>query len=343
MKLSILDQSPRSAGKNEQQALQESVRLAQAGEELGYTRYWIAEHHDMSGLTCSAPEVMLAYIGVQTSKIRIGSGATLLPHYKPYKVAEVFNLLSVLFPNRIDLGIGRAPGGPAEATIALSGNFLEQVRQLPEKFKELLQFLYHEFPDEHMYANISPTPLPAVLPEPWLLGTSEKSAMLAAETGVAYVFGHFMSEKDGEQLINTYKNTFTATARLKRPKTIIAVAAICAETTEQAEELALSGAAWRLQLANGEGGSGIPPIEEAKRYIGSKHQDVMEGVQKKTVIGNPQEVKQQLLEIQARYKADEIMIVTTVHSFEDRIASYRLIANEILMEENCYDYNSDVK
>ncbi|WP_129731275.1 LLM class flavin-dependent oxidoreductase [Ectobacillus funiculus] len=343
MKLSILDQSPRSAGKTEQQALQESMRLAQAGEELGYTRYWIAEHHDMSGLTCPAPEVMLAYIGAQTSKIRIGSGAILLPHYKPYKVAEVFNLLSILFPNRIDLGIGRAPGGPAEATIALSGNFLEQVRQLPEKFKELLQFLYHEFPAEHMYANISPAPLPAVPPEPWLLGTNEKSAILAAETGVAYVFGHFMSEKDGAQLMNTYKNTFTATARLKRPKTIIAVAAICAETTEQAEELALSGAAWRLQLANGEGGSGIPPIEEAKKYIGSKHQDVMEGVQKKTVIGNSQEVKQQLLEIQARYKADEIMIVTTVHSFEDRIASYRLIANEILMEENCYDYNSDVK
>ncbi|GAA3328092.1 hypothetical protein GCM10020331_070670 [Ectobacillus funiculus] len=113
--------------------MQESVRLAQAGEELGYTRYWIAEHHDMSGLTCPAPEVMLAYIGAQTSKIRIGSGAILLPHYKPYKVAEVFNLLSILFPNRIDLGIGRAPGGPAEATIALSGNFLEQVRQLPEK------------------------------------------------------------------------------------------------------------------------------------------------------------------------------------------------------------------
>lgn len=343
MKLSILDQSPRSAGKTEQQALQESVRLAQAGEELGYIRYWIAEHHDMSGLTCPAPEVMLAYIGAQTKKIRIGSGAILLPHYKPYKVAEVFNLLSVLFPNRIDVGIGRAPGGPAEATVALSGNFLEQVRQLPEKFKELLQFLYHEFPDEHMYANISPTPLPAVPPEPWLLGTSEKSAILAAETGVAYAFGHFMSEKDGEQLMNTYKNTFIATARLKQPSSLVAVAAICAETTEQAEEIALSGAAWRLQLGNGEGGSGIPPIDEAKKYIGSKRYDVIEDIKKKTIIGNPQEVKRQLLELQARYEADEMMIVTTVHSFEDRIASYRLIANEMLMEENCYDHNSNAK
>lgn len=123
MKLSILDQAPVLSGKSAQEALKESMKLAQSGEKLGYTRYWIAEHHDFPGLASSAPEVMLGYIGANTEKIRIGAGAILLPHYKPYKVAETFNMLATLFPDRIDLGIGRAPGGSAEASIALSGNF----------------------------------------------------------------------------------------------------------------------------------------------------------------------------------------------------------------------------
>ena len=123
MKLSILDQAPISSGQTAQDALNASLKLAQAGEKLGYTRYWIAEHHDLPGLACPAPEVMLSYIGANTSSIRIGSGAVLLPHYKPFKVAEVYHMLATLFPGRIDVGIGRAPGGSAEATNALSDNF----------------------------------------------------------------------------------------------------------------------------------------------------------------------------------------------------------------------------
>ncbi|HHY21985.1 MAG TPA: MsnO8 family LLM class oxidoreductase [Bacilli bacterium] len=126
MKLSILDQSPVSTNQTTKQALEESLSIAKAGDELGYTRYWIAEHHDLAGLACPSPEVMLGYIGANTSKIRIGSGATLLPHYKPYKIAEIFHTLATLFPGRIDIGIGRAPGGSAEATNALSNNYLQQ-------------------------------------------------------------------------------------------------------------------------------------------------------------------------------------------------------------------------
>lgn len=141
MKLSILDQSPISTGKTSRNALNASVDLARLGDELGYTRYWIAEHHDFSGLACPNPDVMLGIIGAQTEQIRIGAGAVLLPHYKPYRVAETYNLLATLYPGRIDLGIGRAPGGSAEASMALSGNFLENVRHMPEKLDELLQFL----------------------------------------------------------------------------------------------------------------------------------------------------------------------------------------------------------
>jgi luciferase family oxidoreductase group 1 len=331
MKISILDQSPISSGKTAQDALQESMRLAQIGEKLGYTRYWIAEHHDYPGLACSAPEVMLGYIGANTKKIRIGSGAVLLPHYKPYKIAETYHMLATLFPDRIDLGIGRAPGGSAEATMALSDNFLEQVRNMPEKIIDLLHFLQNDFPSDHMFSKISASPLPAISPEPWILGTSEKSAILAAENGTAYAFGHFMSDKEGSDIMKTYLERFKAKGRLQRPKSIVAVSAICSETTERAEELALSGYLWHVQSAKGEGKKGIPSIEEAKQYsYSSDEKEMIKAMRNKMVIGNPREVKQQLLELQTLYQADEIMIVTITHSYEDRAQSYKLIAHEVL-------------
>ncbi|MFC3885064.1 LLM class flavin-dependent oxidoreductase [Bacillus songklensis] len=333
MKISILDQAPISSGKTAGQALRESMRLAQIGEKLGYTRYWIAEHHDFSGLSCSAPEVMLGYIGANTERIRLGSGAVLLPHYKPYKVAETYNMLATLFPNRIDIGIGRAPGGSAEATMALSDNFLEQVRKMPESVKELLHFLHNDFPSDHMYSKVSASPLPAVSPEPWILGTSEKSAKLAAENGTAYAFGHFMSDKEGTKIMNDYIQSFKAKGKLQQPQSILTVSAICSETTEKAEEVALSDHLWKIQLAKGEGNRGIPSMEEAKQYpFTSDEKEMIEKMRKKMVIGNPREVKQRLLELKTLYQADEIMILTITHRFEDRVQSYRLIANEFLTD-----------
>lgn len=335
IKLSILDQSPISSGKTAGEALQESMKLAQMGEELGYTRYWIAEHHDLSGLACSAPEVMLGYIGAKTERIRIGSGAVLLPHYKPYKVAETYNMLASLFLGRIDVGIGRAPGGSAEATLALSDNFLEQVWKMPESFKELLHFLHNDFPADHPYAKISASPVPHAAPQPWILGTSEKSARLAAENGAAYAFGHFMSDKAGTNIMDRYLQSFKATDKQQRPESIVAVAVICADTTGKAEEVALSQFLWKIQQEKGEGKKGVPSIEEAKTYpFNDEEKDIIKTMRQKMVIGNPREVKQQLMELQTSYKADEIMIITITHRFEDRVQSYRLIAEEMLSEGN---------
>ncbi|MEB1808532.1 MAG: LLM class flavin-dependent oxidoreductase [Bacillaceae bacterium] len=329
MNLSILDQAPISSGLTASEALQASIKLAQAGEGFGYKRYWIAEHHDFSGLSCSAPEVMLAAIGANTSNIRMGAGAILLPHYKPYKVAEVFNMLATLYPGRIDLGIGRAPGGSAEVTMALSNNFLQQVYKLPESVQELFQFLYRDFPDDHMYANISAAPLPNTPPQPWILGTSGKSAKLAAEQGAAYAFGHFMSEKEGPEIVKTYLDHFKARRTLQKPQTIIAASVICAETTAKAEELATSSLLWKIQLGKGEGTLGVPSIEEARNYIYTNEEmTAIEKMKQKMIIGNPQYVKEQLLELQSIYCADEIMMVTITHSYEDRIRSYELIAKE---------------
>ncbi|WP_368504832.1 LLM class flavin-dependent oxidoreductase [Alkalihalophilus sp. As8PL] len=324
MKLSILDQAPISVGKTPRDALVASLNLAQTAEKLGYVRYWIAEHHDFPALACPAPEVMLSYIGAQTSKIRIGSGAVLLPHYKPFKIAETYNLLATLFPGRIDLGIGRAPGGSAEATMALSDNYLEGVKKIPEATKELVQFLRNHFPSDHMYSKVSASPLPAIAPVPWILGTSEKSAILAAENGTPYAFGHFMSEKDGASIIKKYEENFQANEKLEQPQSILCVSAICADTTEKAEELALSNALWKIQLNNGKGRAGIPSIEEARQY--SFIQDEKNKLSRKTIIGNPKEVKEELLTLQTQYKVNEMMIVTITHRYEDRARSYELIA-----------------
>lgn len=330
MKLSILDQAPVLSGKTPQDALKESMKLARFGEKLGYTRYWIAEHHDFPGLASSAPEVMLGYIGANTEKIRIGAGAVLLPHYKPYKVAETFNMLATLFPNRIDLGIGRAPGGSAEASIALSGNFLENVRNMPNSIKDLLHFLYNNYPSDQMFSKITAHPFPETAPVPWILGTSEKSAIQAAENGTAYAFGHFMSDKEGIEIVNTYRRSFRKNEGIQESQVIVTVSVICAETTEQAEELALSWFLSKIQIDKGEKNKGIPTIEEVKKYsFTSEEEERIKEMRQKMIIGNPKEVKEKLVEVQSAYNADEMMIVTITNSYESRKKSYELIAKGI--------------
>jgi luciferase family oxidoreductase group 1 len=329
MNLSILDQSPISSGKTAKDALEASAKLAQIGEQYGYTRYWIAEHHDISGLACSAPEVMLGYIGARTKTIRIGSGAVLLPNYKPYKVAETHNMLAALFEGRIDIGIGRSPGGSAEASLALSDNFLQQMSKYPESVKELLRFLYHDFPGDHMFSKIIASPQPKVSPQPWILGTSKKSAILAAECGTGYAYAHFM-RNNGTSIVEEYRDHFRKNERVEKPHIIIAVSVICAETTEKAEKLALSQFLWAILSSKGEKMNGIPSVEEAEQYsFTGKEEEMIQKMKDKMIIGNPREVKQQLLALQNLYRADEMMILTITHQYEDRLRSYQLLAEEI--------------
>jgi luciferase family oxidoreductase group 1 len=332
MKVSILDQSPILSGKTAREALNASKELAKAGEKLGYSRYWIAEHHDLGGLACPAPEVMLSYIGSHTNKIRLGAGAVLLPHYRPYRVAETYNMLSALYPGRIDIGIGRAPGGSAEASMALSENFLDKVRKIPASVKELLHFLKRDFPSGHMYSKISAAPVPEIMPEPWILGTSKKSAVLAAENGTSYAFGHFMSDKDGPEIVKAYKEMFKESHPDQIPRMIVAVSVICAETTEQAERLALPGILWRVNSSKGEGQKGIPSLEEAVSYFSFEdRKKALVSAKTKMIIGNPEEVKQSLLILKDNYEADELMIITITHSYEARLRSYELVAKEFLL------------
>ena len=308
MKVSVLDLSPIYEGVTAQEALQQTVRLAQAAERLGYTRFWVAEHHDMPHVASSSPEVLLAYLGAQTNRIRIGSGAVLLPYYKPYKVAETFHLLATLFPGRVDLGIGRAPGGSAHASLALSDSYLEKVRQMPEMLRELTTLLSDDYQVEGH--PVHARPVPEVSPELWLLGTNLKSAQYAAQFGAGYVFGHFMSDQDGEEIFARYVQDFQSTAKCPSPKKIAAVGVICADTPEEALELAEKSIR-SLHLSD----DGIDVLNEQK---------------KKMILGNKQQVKEQLLQLQQKYHIDECMIVSNIPDYEKRLRSYELLAEAML-------------
>ncbi|WP_026671899.1 LLM class flavin-dependent oxidoreductase [Alkalihalobacterium bogoriense] len=313
MKLSILDQCPIFDRQTAKDALYEACKLAQQAEQLGYARYWVAEHHDLRGLACPAPEVLLAFIGAHTSKIRIGAGAILLPHYKPYKVAELFNMLATLFPNRIDLGIGRAPGGSAEATNALSDRFLQQVWDMPKLITELLLFLDNEAFAEHDYSSLSASPVPDISPVPWLLGTSKKSAILAAEKGLAYNFGLFMSDKDVQECIELYKNRFRPRKEGEKQQLLLTVSVICAHTKAEAEAIATRSLQFASQNVN-------------------TSQKELEAKKEKMVIGDPVFVKEKLQKLVEQYQADEVMIVTNTDNPLDRLQSFQLLANECFVK-----------
>lgn len=308
MKLSVLDLVPVLSGAGPVHALEQAALLARTAEDLGYNRYWAAEHHDMKGLACSAPEVLLAHIGARTQRIRLGSGALLLPHYKPIKVAETFHMLAALYPGRMDLGIGRAPGGSAHVSIALSGNFLENVRVLPETMQALSQLLADNYHLEGQPVKARPTPpLP---PEVWMLGTNRKSASYAAEFGTGYVFGQFMSDQDGMEVLSAYRQEFRPSHLSKEPRIIVAVGVICAETEEEAKSLAIKTNSWFSPEGS---------VEEKSPYS-----------ERKLLAGTPEQVKAKLEELRSLYGADEFLVVTMIPDYRKRLYSYELLAQAVL-------------
>lgn len=326
MKLSVLDQSPVSDGMSEREALEVSALLAQRAEQLGYERYWIAEHHDLYGLACPNPSVMLGVIGSRTRSIRIGAGAVLLPYYKPFHVAETYNLLATLFPGRIDLGLGRAPGGSAEASLALSDNYLAAVKQFPEQIDELQHFLTDHFTKDNTTAKLSPTPVPPVPPSMWLLGTSEKSAMLAAKKQLPYAFGHFMTDKDGPKIVNSYREKLKELEDAVDPYVIVALNVICAETTEEAETLALSQCLWSIRQNKPGEHKQIPSVEEAENYAFTPEEESkIKEIKENMIIGNPDDVRDALKVLHNVYQADEYMIVTIVHDPLAKVRSYEFV------------------
>ena len=320
MKLSILDQSPIRSGDTPHQALQETLTLAKTAEKLGYHRFWVSEHHSMDTLAGSAPEVLLAAIGAATETIRIGSGGIMLPHYSAFKVAETFSLLSTLYPGRVDLGIGRAPGSAMQTAVALATDGRPKFERFPQLVDELGQMLNN--PDyQPKITPRAPEPPPV-----WMLGSSQDSAMLAAHFGLPYNFALFINTKMGPQIFDLYRKNFEPSAQLAEPRTMLTVNVVCAETEEEAEQLALSRALAFLRLVTGQPNPGVPSVEEAVNYRYSPQEAAfLNDKLHNSAIGNPQQVKEQLEQMAEAYGADEIMTVTITYDFAARIRSYELL------------------
>jgi luciferase family oxidoreductase group 1 len=327
MKLGILDQAPISKGSTAGEALQDAVRLARAGEKLGYERFWLAEHHAMLGFASSTPEVTLAAIGSRTEEIRIGSGATLIPYYSPYKVAENYHTLGTLFPGRVDLGIGRAPGGPAEATEALNKEYLKNVYANEERISELNDYIHH---DNHT-SKLKMSPLADPAPEVWMLGTSVKSAELAGKLGMNYSFGYFMSNAgDMQEVLDTYRNSFTPRKEGQKPQVMVTVTAFVAESDAEARDIAMSSIMWGIEKERSFGESdvddGLPSVEEAKQYeLTAEERDNVEKRLQNMFVGTGDDIAARLKKLASETSADEIMISTNTYSIEDKLKSFELL------------------
>src|SRR5215207_6791038 len=241
VRLSVLDQSPISAGSTGPDALRNTLDLARLADELGYHRFWVAEHHGGPMLAGPAPEVLIGPIAAATRRIRVGSGGVMVPHYSPLKVAESFSLLSGLFPGRIDLGLGRAAGTDPVTTHVLQ----RDRRQTPpddffDQLAELIAYLEDRFPDDHPLKRLTALPGLPESPELWLLGSSPQSAIWAGDLGLPYAFADFINSEDGAGIVELYRERFADSARLASPKAAVAVWAIAAETEEEAQRLAYS-------------------------------------------------------------------------------------------------------
>ncbi|MDX2143123.1 MAG: LLM class flavin-dependent oxidoreductase [Rhodospirillaceae bacterium] len=324
--LSVLDQSPIRSGGTAFDAIEETVKLAQATEKLGYHRYWLAEHHGTEGLAGCSPEVLIARVAAATKTMRVGSGGVMLSHYSPLKVAENFALLQTMYPGRIDLGLGRAPGGDYLTSVAMQYGSEIGVEYYPTKVVDLKAFLTGSEPANKALAKVKVTPRPAVPPEMWLLGSSDESAKLAAMFGLPYSFAHFINPIGAQNILANYSENFQPSDLLAQPKASMCVGVICAPTGAAADRLALSRGLWRVMLDKGALGP-YPTPEEAEAYpYTEQERRTAEKSRRTAIIGDPPTVKAGLERMAEDHGVDEIMVVTICHDFTARLRSYELIA-----------------
>ncbi|MED4599399.1 LLM class flavin-dependent oxidoreductase [Paenibacillus validus] len=328
MKLGILDQCQVGEGQTAADALKETTRLAQEADRLGYARYWVSEHHGSRMLAFSSPEVLIAHLAAATSRIRVGSGGVMLPHYSSYKVAENFKLLEALHPNRIDLGLGRAPGGMPLATRALQEHKYVDTDRYPQQVADLTGFLYESLPPDHPYAKLQAAPSIATAPDLWLLGSSDESAKIAAQQGTAYGFAQFFGAPGGEAAIRYYREHFQPSSLNDRPRALAAVLVVCADTEDEANRLATSSDLFFLRLGSGLDQHAFPSVQTAMDYPYTEYDLLrIRGARERRFVGTPDRVKAQLLDFAERYGTDELMIVSPIHNFGARVHSYRLLAD----------------
>lgn len=329
MRLSILDQSPIATGSNARTALQQTCEIAQLAERLGYSRFWVSEHHDAVNLAGSTPEVLISHLAARTNSIRVGSGGVMLPHYSAYKVAENFRMLEALYPNRIDLGVGRAPGGMPRSTMALQEGRAHRA-DYRQQVQDLQDYLTDSIKAEHRFQGLTARPVIDTAPELWLLGSSTGSARIAAERGAPFMFAQFINGEGGPQTVRQYTELFQPSVTSSKPQAAVAIFCICAPTDEEANYVASSLDLALVMLANGQRSAGTPSLEVAANYAYNQYElAVVRENRKRMVIGSPQTVRQQILQLIDDYGVDEVMIATTTAEFEHRRRSVELVHNAL--------------
>ncbi len=315
MLLSILDQSPVVSGFGARRAIEETLALARRADELGYHRYWLAEHHAIAALADPCPEILLARLGAETRRMRIGTGGVLLPYYSAFRTAESFRMLEALYPGRIDLGIGRAPGGDARTAQAVAGGGFPDAARFPEQVFELKSLL------EGSHRPVRLQPEVDTAPQIWLLGSSDYSGALAAQLGLSFAFAHFINPRGGDLVTRAYKENFKG----DKPRAIVCTFAILAETDEEAQRLAAPIDLRRLHMALNID-SPVPSYDEAARHRYSEEERrYVLSQRERAVIGGVDKAVQELKALVERYAADELMVLTITGDYESRRRSYELL------------------
>ena len=334
LKLSVLDQSPIHDGKEAKEGLFDTIELAKNCDEWGYYRYWCAEHHDTPGYASANPEIMVSSIANVTSKIRVGSGGVMLNHYSSFKVAETFNTLSALHNNRIDLGIGRANGANFLAARALhNANNVDYT----QKAYELINFLDDKVPSDDYFYGVGLSPKGANTTPVYLLGSSDGSSVLAGKLGAGFCLALFIGTHDRPtQIMNSYKNNFTPSKNFKKPKAMIAVACICANSKEEAIELASSHSYWKVQVFRHPKRDAFKSPKNVKKLyeeLSFEDKAYYHETLNSMILGTPSQCKEEIEKLAKEYGVEEVMIVNVTYSFEKRKKSYELLAKEFSLKK----------
>jgi luciferase family oxidoreductase group 1 len=325
LKLSVLDQSVACAGRGEDDAIRDTLALATFVEALGYHRFWLSEHHSLPTIVGSAPEVLMAGIAARTSRIRIGSAGVMLPHYSALKVAEQFRVLEALAPGRIDLGVGRAPGGDMRTARALNPNAYGAAEQFPQQIQDLIAWtggLAHE--------GIVAHPRGPHAPELWVLGSSDYGAQLAAHLGLPYAYAYFFVDGEGvEQALHLYRSLYRGSERHPCARATVCVWALAADREQDALHHALSRERWRVDRNKGVLGPLQTPAQvRSQGFTDDEWRSIVEPMRRKAFVGTGAQVAAKLRALAADLQLDEIVVNTWAHDLAVRRRSYQLLAHE---------------
>jgi luciferase family oxidoreductase group 1 len=332
MRLSVLDQSTATAGRSQDASIRETLELARHCEALGFHRFWVSEHHNHDSIVGSAPEVLVAAIAATTRRIRVGTAGVLLPHYPSLKVAEQFRVLEAIAPGRIDLGVGRAPGGDAATSFALNPHASQGggAEAFPLQVQELLAWLSGKgLPEGHPLRGVRAHPTGPSVPETWILGSSGYGARLAAHLGLPYCFAHFITDGHGAaEALRAYQETYQPSSRHPAPYATVCVWALAAETEAEARHLFRTRERWRTARDHGVLLPMVPPEEAAVHAYTPAEQARIASMRQEAIVGTPRQVGERLRGLAKALDVQEITILTWTYDPEARRRSYALLAGE---------------